>query len=720
MLNFFFVCDNRLGPIYDWTNKPMNGDGLAYERLEKTASIRKDSYILKGLWREIDMLIPVVDGGEIVTEQFIDFLTKNAQNDMLRDSVFQLWKIILEDYEIVLTGPSYDEIPVFMAKGKKVFLENSYVLTEAKELMDWYINLKGFNGIHFHEPEKTIMYKGVNFSISGHYAPMLRELSFMHWEFFRKTAKKLWIKNAKYLQDFQVDVLKNMGKYTFFTVIRQVGKTLLLSWIALRELLKDRQKGKTTTVIFISNELDAWIQVKEYIEQLSVEFNERFWSSWGTFKITGKDVKFTNGKKWDKEVVYWQIRYFSAQGRNPGTGSASDLIIGDEINLRPEKVRNRNRKVIENRPTRFIWATTMYKESDPNHWSNVVLKKWESAVMKRWPINEWILKTYKKYFEWKKLADIDEEVFLDVQLENLWVWLRYSGEDVEILNEKQKALKKEAYKDDEDSFLVERCGVYPDDVKVFSFDHVIKEIPDEDYDNLIVWYDPSWANSNWDDGWFCVGYVKDGILKVVKTPELEDGDFDHQCDQVIAFISQIRVPFMLIIDGSGFWWSIAGQRFDRLAIDAPEVLSSDNYIKLVTSWWDNTNRLWDVHYSSPLKIQVWFLKNALYNEKVIFSNKLEKLFSQMRKYKKVKTPSGKDTWNGGRWDDYVSALLMMVWYFYEVLGMKDEAFDEQAMKMIKKKKKTKMEISDEIQAKLDKKKRIERSLRNRNASADIY
>lgn len=718
MLNFYFVCDNRLKPLYNWSAKPMNGDGSAKEWLEQTKNMPKYKYILSALWRETELFFPISDWWEIVTDKFIDFLTDHAQRDMLRDSVFQIWKIILESFEVVVIWWEFNPITCFLKKWEQKFVENNYVITEAKEMMDWYHNLTWFDWFQFCLPTEEVMYEWLKFTIEWAYAPMLRALSFETWEFFAKTLKDTW--QGKYLQDFQVDVLKNMGKYTFFTVIRQVGKTLLLSWIAIREVMKYKGKWKKTRVVFISNDHDAWEQVKEYIQELSVEFNEKFWGDRWRFEAWAKKVQFTNGKKWNGRQVFGEIWYFSAQGRNPGTGKNSDLIIGDEINLWPEKVWDRNKKVIENRPTRFIGATTMYEDTDPNHWSNRMLKKWESAVMKRWPINEWIIETYKRYFEGKSITEISSDTFLDVQMDNQWVWLRYSGEDVEILNPRQKAEKIKSYEWNEEAFLVEWCGVYPDDIKVFTFDHVIKEIQEEDYDNLIIWYDPSAAKKRGDEWGFVVWYVKKWILKTVKTPILQEWDFDYQCDQVIKFISEINVSFMLIIDTSWFWWAIVWQRFDRLSMDKPEVLPIENYIKLSTSWWNNTNRLWDNHYSCPLKIQVWFLKNALYNEKVIFSNKLEKLFSQMRKYKKMKTKTWADTWNWGRWDDFVSALLMIVWYFYEVLGVKDEAFDDQAMKMIKRKTKTEQEISDEIEAKLIAEQQLNARIASRSWSNDIY
>ncbi len=723
MLNFYFVCDNRIVPLYDGKVKPMNWDGAAQDRFKETRWLDMYDFTFEVLWRERNLKIPIVDGWRIVTSEFIDFITENSQNDRLRDSVFQIWKRILEDFNVVVADLKDWPTTAFMKKWAVKKIDNSYVLTEAKEMMDWYINLKWVNWVKFCEDPKDVMYEWVNFHIEWQYAPMLRELSFIWWDFFEMTAKKYWLANAKYLQDFQMDVLKNMGKYTFFTVIRQVGKTLLLSWIALRELMRDRPKWKKTLVIYISNELDDRDQVKDYMEQLSEEFNERFWSSWGKFEISWKSVKFTNGKKSKAsgKKVLWEVRYFSSQGRNPGTGKSGDLIIWDEINLRPEKVWKRNSKVVENKlHTRFIGATTMYTESDPNHWSNKMLKKWEAAVMKRWPINDRIIKTYKQFFMGKDLSKIDRDVFAKVWRSNYYVWLRYSWEDVEIMTDRQKEQKKKSYEWDEDAFLVERCGVYPDDVKVFTFDHVIREMPQEYTDSYIIWYDPSAAKKKWDDWWFLVSYVKDWVLKVCDTPILLQWDFDYQCDQVIKFISELDVSFMLIIDTSWFGGAIVWQRFDRLSLDHPEVLPPENYLKLSTSWWNKTNRIEDLHYSSPLKIQVWFLKNALYNERVIFSHVLEKLFSQMRKYKRKKTATWETTWNGWRGDDYVSALLLVVWYFYEILGMKEDAFDKQAMTMISRREKTEEEISNEIEAKKLKEQRTKMNIANRAYSRDIY
>lgn len=717
-MNFFFVCDNRESPLYNWTKKPMSWDGSAKEWIHKSSGFDKEVFNLSVLHREIELHMPISDWWEDVEEEFIDFLTEYASSWQLRDSVFHIWKKILEHYKPVLVNGNWWAVVVFRKVGGQSFVDNNYILTEAKEMMDGYVNMNWVNGVSFCEDERSVMYEWVNFNIEWAYAPMLRELSFVNGEFFEKTLRDTG--EGKYLQDFQVDVIKNMGKYTFFTVIRQVGKTLLLSWISLREIMKDNRKWKMSKVIFISNELDAWDQVKEYIQWLSLEFNERFGDTWGRFEYTAKKVSFTNGKSWKARKVYGEIQYFSAQGRNPGTGKSSDLIVGDEINLWPESVWDRNKKVIENRPTRFIGATTMYEDSDSDHWSNKMLKKGEQSVMQRWPINEWIINTYKKYFEGKKINDIPSETMLDVQLDNLYVWLRYSGDDVEIMNERQKQIKIESYKWNYDQFLVEWCWLYPDDIKVFTFDHVIKNIREDDIDNMIIAYDPSSANKKWDEWWFLRWYVKDKEFYTFEMPVLPPWDFESQSDLVIEFISQVTVKFMLIIDTSWFGGAIVGQKFDRLAEENPDVLPIENYIKLTTSWWSKTNRLGDVHYSCPLKIQVWFLKNALYNEKIIFSHKLEKLFSQMRKYKKKKTPKWEDTWNGWRWDDLVSALLMMVRYFYEVLWAKDDAFDEQSMKMIRRKEKTEEEISDEIAARKARERRMAWQLSNRVNWWDIY
>jgi hypothetical protein len=52
--------------------------------------------------------------------------------------------------------------------------------------------------------------------------------------------------------------------------------------------------------------------------------------------------------------------------------------------------------------------------------------------------------------------------------------------------------------------------------------------------------------------------------------------------------------------------------------------------------------------------------------------------------------------------------------------MKDEIFDEEAMKMVSKKVKTEQEISDEIEAKIIAKQQLDYQIRNRVASSDIY
>jgi len=458
------------------------------------------------------------------------------------------------------------------------------------------------------------------------------------------------------------------------------GNPMIIMWVGI-----NKKKNKTA---------------RNYIRRkLKVLFNEGMvrWNQEEQSLSLIETIKNPNSKdgRWEyidqvKAVIY----FVGAWDEEAGVGDSADLIIVDEVEridkTHPEVIDDLM-AIVNNEQARIIFISTLNWKSQKTRFYDW-LKKWEADEMKRNMNWESIYELIDEY--WAKHRDVLEnkdwlsneevlhqisEIKIEFMMRRQYVWIRFTGEDIDIWTENQKKQAKEqASAQNYDKYIAEWRGVFPNEVRALgNIERAFLEeekVPDR-YPLVIVSYDL--ANGGTYNKvviwlWYCNDPDSSCYNSFVQFAEKElYGGIEQQLPQVIKLKNewfarhwQEKSRNVFIYDGKGL-----GETVDILFRQAKVKV---NWVIKNHNGPDHVDPKDNIYYPSKTKA-VEDVVSLATNNAFYISKACVKTINELVIYEKVdnnssvgytyQAPKGKQDW-------HVSAVIQGVYMWYHALWLK--------------------------------------------------
>ena len=262
----------------------------------------------------------------------------------------------------------------------------------------------------------------------------------------------------------QYNMLMGQRRITFLAGCRRSGKTLLGSYLIVRELFRMpdsiKQTQRTVKSFYIAPSEDKFKEVVDYIKTASehirllrvLDFNKK------ENRLYLYDEKLWRGQR--VTMVISSCDFVSAKGYEPGRGKASDFILVDEAAFVWEDVRLNILPILSNERARFYAVSTI---------------QWES--MRNW--------FYEQLVDAEMGYD-DEMLGMRVTIDDL--------EDTLIAPEDKQRMKR-SLRHNKQRYYAELYATFPNSQNVFNpewfFNIGTSLATGEQIQWYVIWYDPA-------------------------------------------------------------------------------------------------------------------------------------------------------------------------------------------------------------------------------------
>lgn len=671
-------CMEDTDAIDWWHNKP--------EYITKFSEMKFNIY-----GKDYKISLPVIDSInnvsntpkkqkiEDITDKFKDYIAKNGSMKLLSDTVIGIWQKILLDYECVSVLSKGMQKSWIMFKQRQQTKQQVKTTTESKaltifkkELMDGYVRNEAYNLKKKWDPKQELNLHE-EYNIDGVKIPYNYTAALRKAMFYNATKK---MGRDKLMMDWQYDVIKNMGRMTYVVASRRSGKTFLAAFIAMREIMKSafsmQNQLRPINVIYIGLTKTKNLKVVNYIKNMT--------------KQMGGDVEWMF--HWDSTnniysfrsagTTLGEISFVSAESTDPWVGDYADLIIIDESWKIPRSIYEGIEPIVLTEWARLLCVSTLYKDS---------IKWW----------------FYEKLIDAEKQNKIDIDTFIDdnfmafanIELETNYgqqeyqklcndfaaqydmVGLRYTIDDIEYINDKQRENMRSQYQKDPDRYMAELYSRFPEDGKVFKYNQVLT-IKDKlylpAYKHIVIGYDPALTqdNSSVILGWYDEARGK--ICTIQEYDLKKDGKYETQIDQLAKIIKASRMFLQDELKGEIFFAMDWSQKGTAEALQMKWLV-----VNLRIAWTSGQDITFNPQISNehrvPKKMLIEIAQNLIDNNKVLISMDLKWLCKEFDYYQRVESKNGGAAyqWVGDK-DDKVSAFMIMCYYFYNVLGIKYDLY----------------------------------------------
>lgn len=658
-------------------------------------------FALKIFNKDIKFQVPISDevGVDVTTELKV-YLFNLAKSRRIDDFLIRVWAEFFKQYEC---HKHWDDV-VFYPKIFKIYEIDDNVFN-MKQFIYWFRRFEDvYNKTGQKVPWEYEDYYDWNPRWEWYY-----NVSYNHWGIEKTTPlygvympqmihemfkEEEPLPSGKYLQRRQKDFIWNMGQINFLFASRRSWKSLLLQLIQFLMVKSERPVKwfKKMKINYFCQSQETFDDISEYMEA----FAEAYWEPY-VWRKSKSSLDYVTYVDW-KEKVLWTVQFKSWLSIAKGLWWTPYAVIIDEASRQPEMVYTRalaNARL--NKALIFCLTTVNYEEE--RDWCYEEAMRAYFQAMEYEPMEDLIVRLWHKYKldmvkspkdirkMWKRLEDLRKE-FLE---ERKYSCSFYTIDDIEYISEAEKAdaITQDSHKWDA-FILAEYYSVFSDSKKVFNPHRLLVDVVPDMYDNIFFSYDQA---EKWDNPALNIIWIKDYEMYCLDSIILWES-FDIQIQQIKRLKEEWKykieghTPIRLLVDVTSKQSDVSSIELRGLKVDCPFYWTNSNSIhhfdnrilKVSRNWlFKNAEECFDLMYikfAPNLDVKNWII---------------EELDNIVMKDWAYKTKKKTDK------DDQVCALLMNLYYIYNILGLKKTLFEKDEI-LVSDKKLSEEEIIELIKA----------------------
>lgn len=680
---FWFIYKKYIennGLVYSWVY-----DRATYDISEarywhsKTKDREQLEIRINKLGRDNVFKLPAGEG-EIITDQFREFLLRGAREKSLDDITFSFWIDVIKKYDVLddnwlvvfaknhQTDRDDTILPDMGLLLMKMFMEGFYrfspIKYKPKETSDFITVPIGQD--YNNKNVITYRYKGVEYStpLYGCYAPSVWTAMFADQRDFG------W---GRVLQARQLNAMMNLGRITYIASARRSGKSWLLALIwaimSMKEGFSLSERGRAVKVNFIWLTDEANETVVEYILDMSKKMmNDRLFK----WKWKSKVLEFYDG-----DFVVGRVKFISAEGKVKGRGTYADLIVLDEAAYMDFSIYKTNLPIVLNQGAMMVCISTIDPLTKKNRFYRKLTEA-ESEQLSYAPIEDQIVTLRKKYemdkVDGRKEIKSSKLVQMKKEIRSLRknVWLRYTLDDIEYMtpNEKKEA-KQEAIKEWLAFYYAEWYSMFLDESSVFNAQWCIVNqdtLIDMKYDSIILWFDTA---TQLDNPALCIVGTNKKTAYVLECIILPKDDVDEQVKIIQLKRSQYKNMLKIYDHASELPLVVDCTSAPQHTLQNLELRGLSVTMPIQYTPWSIKKRNGRFHLV-PKEVLVKEAQEFFKGDNIQIStacNNKNGLVNELDNFQVKALPWRKDRYEAISWhDDQVNAMMMALGYIYTFEG----------------------------------------------------
>ena len=464
-------------------------------------------------------------------------------------------------------------------------------------------------------------------------------------------------KRTTLLQARQIDLIKRMWWRTVFICPRQMWKSMFLALMVILELLSYNyyQSSKARQIIYLSYSVNAFEFVSGYIQKLMANIprlNDSIVCRDNTIRYVD-----TSSWKWAGKTIS-ECRFFTSLWRAPATWYSWDTIIIDEAMLISEKIRRWIEPIARWNGSKVLIATAYYPEI------------YQDKMTYDRPVKLCL----EREKESREILDIDNHILSEYDsrfngepFKITHAWLRYTVDDSEVTIDKE--WWKASLEENQEEYMKQLYSVAPEKHQLFTYRDKMINVHQSGYDSIVIAYDPAKTKDisavlvTWLSKFrWAIEYCDEYQLN-----KTDKSSYFPQAEQLKNIIKKRQARahnwrLFLVMDNSHDW-----------VMDAMESTWLRFFKSYRWTWWTEP-RQWsrDNQINLPKYLMV---EASLF----LFDNWVIKIFESCKQlqqqldhyfqYENRYTKQNKYQWEWDH-DDFVSAMLMANYTWYDTFGLK--------------------------------------------------
>ena len=430
----------------------------------------------------------------------------------------------------------------------------------------------------------------------------------------------------------QYNLLLGQRRITFVAGCRRSGKTLLWSYLIVRELWRMpnsiKHTQRTVKSFYVAPSEDKFKEVVDYIKTASesirllrvLDFNKK------ENRLYLYDEKVWRNQK--VQMIVSSCDFVSAKWYEPGRWKASDFILVDEAAFVNEDVWLNVLPILSNERARFYAVSTI---------------QWET--MRNW------------FYE----QLVDAEMWYDDEM----LWMRVTIDDLEdtLIAPEDKERMKRSLRHNIPRYYAELYATFPNSQAVFNaewFFNIWTHL--SIWDKIkwyIIWYDPAKRSDTWA---VMVGQIRDPKNQNQYIQLVEEYWLTWEYTEQKEFLKNLKqsfvykwFPTVLVMDTTWVWEAVAEILGDIVDY---KILYTTNWVRpTVDNYW-----AWKVPKSTLVhSTQILMEKNLIKAVSTLWN-----LMEEMKYFVGYTTQAWNTKYEASTWhDDYVNAMMLVsFWYAY--------------------------------------------------------
>lgn len=427
-------------------------------------------------------------------------------------------------------------------------------------------------------------------------------------------------------QTWQMKFLLGQKRLNAIAWVRRWGKTLLSSYLIMRELYRNpsaRNKSRQIKALYIAPKEEQYKSVLDYIDTASerIKLLKVFKWSKDEKRLKLVDEHVTRGSKTTYSTVA-TCDFASGKGYEPARGNGSDFIIIDEAGFIKEDVYLNILPILENESAKLFSISTI-DWNTPKNWFYEMLCHYEQ---------EWDAEGYAQRVT---IDDIDEN----------------------ILSANSKERMKIALRGNLQRYFAELYATFPQIHSVFATQSLFC-LPEKDLvpEEVIIGYDPAKRS---DYGWVTVWYIIKGQLYIVEEYQIQ-GDYSIYQKEFIFNLKQKyidkKIKVSVIIDAT-MVGDVVAESFGAII----------DHKLWYTGWsgtgWHPEMDKWGT-WKFPKKNLVHMNQSLIDLKMLQAFNTLEWLINELKHFKAYETQSGNVRYEAVTGHDDIINAMMLCWFYF--------------------------------------------------------
>lgn len=658
---------------------------------EHVKKLERFQFDIKVYWKKITISLPTVIDADISepTWDFYNSLLELTRDWLLADETRGIrqealkflvcsttpdWLIIFKLKEIEIVDSTEENTSAANNRFERKYSDpkDIWSVVLAKEQMHWYTNPNKVK-VRWMEKEMDLSTNYNFLDPRDHNKTLTAVNNFSWWirDALFWNVLQDWNANPQHanhkrttlLQAWQIDLIKRMWWWTVFICPRQMWKSMFLALMVIMELLSYNyyQSSKQRQILYLSYSVNAFDFVAGYIKKL-------MWNiPWLSDVIEARDntiryvdVLPASAGSWKaKKNVISECRFFTAQWRAPATWYSWDVIIIDEAMLISEKIWRGIEPIARWNWSKVLIATAyypeIYQDKQTFDWPIKLCLDWEKESRSILDIDNHILNNYDKWTDWKLPFEITH------------AGLRYNVDDSEVTIDKE--WWKKSLEDNQEEYMKQLYSVAPEKHQLFTYRDKMIQPHNLGWDIIVLSYDPA---KTWDISALLVtGLSKRRwcieIIEEVQLNKTDKSSYFPQANIFKTYLQKYRSKtywgrIYAVMDNSHDW------------VQDAMIASGIRFLKTYRRTWGNEPKQGsrDNQINMPKRLMV---EAALF----LFDNQVIKIFDNCKElqnqldhyfqYDNQYTKQSKFQWSNYH-DDYVSAMLMALYTFYDTFNIK--------------------------------------------------